>query len=143
MYIWDIFNFPYVNVPVLSNTIVFTFDAFSNISLFFTNIPLLAHSPSLIIIASGVASPKLHGHATTSIVTKVIILFPMPKPNIICTINVIIAIIMTIGTKYPDILSAIFAIGAFVLLASITSLTISDTVDSFPIFSALYFMNPS
>ena len=50
---------------------------------------------------------------------------------------------MTAGTKYPEILSAIFAIGAFVLLASITSLTISDTVDSFPIFSALYFINPS
>lgn len=127
----------------MSKTIVFIFEAFSNISLFFTNIPLLAHIPSLIIIASGVASPKLQGHATTSIVTNVIMLFPIPKPNIICNINVITAIIMTIGTKYPDILSAIFAIGAFVLLASITSLTISDTVDSFPIFSALYFMNPS
>ena len=51
--------------------------------------------------------------------------------------------IITTGTKTPDILSTIFAIGVFVLLASITSLTISDTVDSFPIFSALYFINPS
>ena len=58
-------------------------------------------------------------------------------------INVITEIISTIGTKYPDILSAILAIGAFVLVASITNLTISDTVDSFPIFSALYFINPS
>ena len=58
-------------------------------------------------------------------------------------INVITEIISTIGTKYPDILSAILAIGAFVLVASITNLTISDTVDSFPIFSALYFKNPS
>ena len=35
------------------------------------------------------------------------------------------------------------AIGAFVLLASITNFTISETVDSFPIFSALYFIKPS
>ena len=104
---------------------------------------MLAHSPSLITIASGVANPRLHGQATTRIVTKVIILSPIPLPNIIFTINVIIDTIITIGTKYPDILSAIFAIGALVLLASITSLTISDTVDSFPIFSALYFMKPS
>ena len=50
---------------------------------------------------------------------------------------------MTIGTKYPEILSAIFAIGALVLVASKTNLTISETVDSFPIFSALYFITPS
>ena len=59
------------------------------------------------------------------------------------TIKVIISITMTAGTKYPEILSAIFAIGAFVLLASTTNFTISETVDSFPILSALYFMNPS
>ena len=57
--------------------------------------------------------------------------------------NDIIAIIIIVGTKYPLILSAIFAIGAFVFVASTTSLTISDTVDSFPIFSALYFIVPS
>ena len=39
--------------------------------------------------------------------------------------------------------SAIFAIGAFVFVASTTILTISETVDSFPIFSALYFIVPS
>ena len=60
---------------------VFTLEAFSRISLFFTKIPLLAHSPSLTIIARGVAKPKLHGQATTRIVTKVIILLDTPKPN--------------------------------------------------------------
>lgn len=50
---------------------------------------------------------------------------------------------ITVGTKYPETLSAIFAIGAFVLLASTTNLTISDTVDSFPILSALYSKYPS
>ena len=82
-------------------------------------------------------------NATTSIVTNVIIAFPIENPNSKYIINVIIAMIITTGTKTPDILSTIFAIGVFVLLASITSLTISDTVDSFPIFSALYFINPS
>ena len=51
--------------------------------------------------------------------------------------------IITVGTKYPETVSAILAIGAFVLLASITNLTISDTVDSFPILSALYSKYPS
>ena len=55
----------------------------------------------------------------------------------------IIAITKTTGTKYPLIVSAIFAIGALVLVACVTSLTISETVDSFPIFSALYFIVPS
>ena len=50
---------------------------------------------------------------------------------------------ITVGTKYPETLSVIFAIGTFVLLASTTNLTISDTVDSFPIFSALYSRYPS
>ena len=42
-----------------------------------------------------------------------------------------------------DILSAILAIGAFVAVAFATNLTISETVDSLPIFSALYFIVPS
>ena len=58
-------------------------------------------------------------------------------------INAKTAITKTTGTKYPLILSAIFAIGAFVLVACVTSLTISETVDSLPIFSALYFIVPS
>lgn len=53
-----------------------------------------------------------------------------------------IAIIITVGTKYPLTISASFAIGAFVLVASITSFTISDIVDSFPILSALYSIYP-
>ena len=53
------------------------------------------------------------------------------------------AITIIAGTKYPLILSAILAIGAFVFVASTTILTISETVDSLPIFSALYFIAPS
>ena len=47
-----------------------------------------------------------------------------------------VARIITTGTKIPLILSAILEIGALVLVASATILTISETVDSFPIFSA-------
>ena len=72
--------------------------------------------------------------------------------DVIINLNEIIAIednglnttkIITTGTKNPLILSAIFAIGAFVFVASTTNLTISETVDSLPIFSALYFIVPS
>ena len=48
-----------------------------------------------------------------------------------------------IGTKYRLAISAIFAIGALVFVLSATNLTISETVDSLPIFSALYFIVPS
>ena len=89
-------------------------------------------------MARGVARPKLQGQATTKIVTNVVIAISKLWPIIKYIINVTIAIIITIGTKYPDTLSATLAIGAFVLVASTTSFTISDTVESFPIFSALY-----
>ena len=69
-------------------------DAFSNTSLFLTNIPLLAHFPSLTTIASGVAKPKLHGHATTKIVTNAVIAVPISYPKIRYAINVRIAIIV-------------------------------------------------
>lgn len=57
--------------------------------------------------------------------------------------KVIIAIKITAGTKYPLTLSATFAIGAFVFVASTTNFTICDIVDSLPIFSALYSKYPS
>ena len=57
--------------------------------------------------------------------------------------NVITAKVITIGTNTPLTLSAILAIGAFVFVASTTSLTISDIVESLPIFSALYKTSPS
>ncbi len=57
--------------------------------------------------------------------------------------KLIIAIIITTEQNILKFYQQSFAIGAFVLLASITNFTISDTVDSFPIFSALYFMKPS
>ena len=127
----------------MSKHIVFILCAFSNASLVFTNIPFLLAFPDEITIANGVARPKLHGHATTNIVTNMFI--AVAKFLLIANhiINAIIAIIIIVGTKYPLILSVTFAIGALVFVASTTNLTISDTVDSFPIFSALYFIVPS
>lgn len=95
------------------------------------------------MIARGVARPKEHGQATTNIVTKVFIAWPTSFPIIKYIANVIIAITITIGTKYPLTLSAIFSIGDLVFVASSTNLTILDIVDSFPIFSALYSKYPS
>ena len=127
----------------MSNTIVLILCAFSKASLFFINIPFLLATPDDTTIASGVAKPKLHGHATTKIETKTLSAVPKSLEIISHDINETIAIIITTGTKYPLILSAIFAIGAFVLVASTTSLTISETVDSFPIFCASYLIVPS
>ena len=125
----------------MSKHIVFALWKFSNASLVFTKIPFLLAFPEAITIASGVASPKLHGQATTNILTNILsaISFDIISHNT----NAIIDITNTTGTKYPLILSAILAIGAFVAVAFATNLTISETVDSLPIFSALYFIVPS
>ena len=117
--------------------------AFSNASLVFTNIPLLLEFPDAITIASGVANPKLHGQATTNTLTKTLIATEKSLEIINHIAKDIIDIANTTGTKKILILSAILAIGAFVFVASTTSFTISETVYSFPIFSALYFIFPS
>ena len=136
-------NVPFVNVPVLSKHIVFALWKFSNASLVFTNIPFLLAFPEAITIASGVASPKLHGQATTNILTNIFSASVMSFEIINHIKNAMTDMTNTTGTKYPLILSAILAIGAFVLVACATSFTISETVDSFPIFSALYWIVPS
>ena len=64
------FNFPKVRVPVLSKITVSILLASSNTSLVLTKIPFLAQTPSDTIVASGVASPKAQGQATTKTVTK-------------------------------------------------------------------------
>ena len=47
--------------------------AFSKASLVLINIPFLLALPDAITIARGVANPRLHGHATTNIVTNMFI----------------------------------------------------------------------
>ena len=127
----------------MSKHIVFALWKFSNASLVFTKIPFLLAFPEVITIASGVASPRLHGQATTNILTNMFIASAISFAMINHNTNAITDITNTTGTKYPLILSAILAIGAFVDVAFATNLTISETVDSLPIFSALYFIVPS
>ena len=75
------------------------FDELSNTSPFLIRIPFLIHTPSLTTIASGVASPKLHGHAITSIVIKVNKAEEKSDPNNKYKIKVITEITNIIGTK--------------------------------------------
>ena len=104
---------------------------------------MFAQTPSLTTIARGGARPKPHGHATTNTLTKAFIAWLNSNPSNKYPINVTIAMAITAGTKYPLTLSATFAIGTLVLVASTTNWTILDIVDSLPIFSALYSRYPS
>ena len=115
----------------------------SKVSLDFTNIPLLLQFPIATTIASGVANPSAHGHATTKTLTRAKIDSFISFVIIKFKINDINAIINIAGTKYPLILSAILAIGAFVFVASTTIFTILEILESLPIFSALYSIYPS
>ena len=99
MYSLEILNSPFVNVPVLSKQIAFTLWAFSKVSLVFTNIPFLLAFPDAITIASGVASPKLHGQATTNILTNIFIAIAKFLEINIHMQKAKNAIIKTTGTK--------------------------------------------
>ena len=85
----------------------------------------------------------LFGYKVVGVVENYSRMWQKVHPSIKYIKKVTIAIKITIDTKYPLTLSAILAIGAFVLVASITNLTISDMVDSLPIFTALYSKYPS
>ncbi|CAB4591416.1 unannotated protein [freshwater metagenome] len=62
-------GFPAVNVPVLSNTMVSIRRVLSSTSVPRMMIPLRAPRPVPTRRAIGVASPRAHGHATTSVDT--------------------------------------------------------------------------
>ena len=88
------------------------------------------------------ARPKEQGQATTKTVTNLVKAISKLFVNRL-KIKVRKAISRILGTKIELTLSATLAIAGLVLVASTTSLTISDTVDSFPIFSAFYSIYPS
>ena len=58
---------PLVKVPVLSNNIVFKFLDVSSTSLFLIRIPSSAPRPTPTVTAVGIARPRAHGQAMTSI----------------------------------------------------------------------------
>ena len=116
---------PSVIVPVLSNIIVSILCADSSASPPFISIPFSAPLPVPTIMAVGVARPNAHGHAITNIDINIVsentISFPPTKYQ---SNELTIAITKTVGTKYPDTVSANFAIGAFVPCASSTNFII-------------------
>ena len=67
------FGVPYVNVPVLSNTISLMRPISSSDSPSFTKIPLRVKFPIDAIIEVGVARTNAHGQNTTRIVTDRVI----------------------------------------------------------------------
>ena len=85
-------------------------------------------------MATGVASSNAHGQ----LITRTEIALDNAKlnsaPQIIQTKNVIAEIKSTDGTKIPETLSAVFAIGAFVAEASLTSFIICESAVSSPFF---------
>ena len=111
---------PHVRVPVLSNAIMLIFPVSSKETAVLNRIPFFAPIPFPTIIATGVARPRAHGQ----LITRTDIPLAKAKP-ISCPANsqiivVTIAMLITVGTKIPDTLSAILAIGAFVAAASLT-----------------------
>ncbi len=105
---------------------------FSNDSAFLYKTPSLAPFPLPTIMATGVASPKAHGHDTTSTETawvndkaKSLLIIS----QIVSTIN---EITMISGTKILATLSASFAIGALVTETFLTRSIILLKVVSSP-----------
>ena len=84
------------------------------------------------MIAVGVASPKAHGQEITR---TEIAQFKAKWKSLFLRVNhkmkVMIAIVITVGTKTPLILSASFAIGALEAPASSTKRMILESVVSF------------
>ena len=129
-------------VPVLSSATTLSFPVFSKASEVLKRIPFLAPIPFPTIIATGVASPRAQGQDITSTV----IAFSSAK-KILCPIKSHVAITtidisITAGTKIPDTVSAILAIGALVAAASLTICIILENVVSSPTLVALASKKP-
>ena len=133
---------PSVTVPVLSKAIYEIFPAASREAAVLKRIPFFAPLPLPAIIATGVASPSAHGQLITSTLIALASAKGIPLPVIIHTINVTAAMPMTVGTKIPETLSAIFAIGAFEAAAFSTISIICERAVSFPTPVASQRRNP-
>ena len=102
----------------------------------------MAPIPLPTIIATGVARPRAHGQLITSTEMPLAKAKPTLSPASSHTIIVMTAIVITAGTKTPETLSAILAIGAFVAAASLTIWIIWDNVVSSPTRVASQRINP-
>ena len=104
---------PFVIVPVLSKTTIFTWLASSNASPLLRRIPFSAPLPVPTMIAVGVASPNAHGQAMTR--TEMVIVRANTHdscPRKYQASPETRAKTITIGTNTPETLSASLAIGA-------------------------------
>ena len=133
---------PRVTVPVLSRTTVFTLPVCSSASAVLKRIPWRAPTPLPTIIATGVASPSAQGQLITRTDIALAREKPMSLPISSQTTSVTTAIEITTGTKTPETLSAIFAIGAFPAAASLTIFIICESVVSSPTRVASHLMKP-
>ena len=102
----------------------------------------MAPIPFPTIMATGVASPRAQGQLMTRTEIPLASAYPNSFPVSSQTMVVITAILITAGTKTPETLSAIFAIGAFVAAASLTILIIWERVVSSPTRVASHLINP-
>ena len=91
------------------------------------------------IIATGVARPSAHGQEITSTEIALAKAKESVCPAISQPIITTMAMPMTAGTKMPDTLSAILAIGALVAAASLTMWIICERVVSSPTRVARHF----
>lgn len=133
---------PSVTVPVLSNTTVFTSWAVSSASADLIEDAVGRPRPVPTMMAVGVARPSAHGHEMTSTLMACDMAVSSVEPPSIHTANVTTAMTMTTGTNTPDILSAIFSMGAFVDVASSTSRMMPASVVSSPTRSARMVNHP-
>ena len=136
------FGVPTVIVPVLSSAITFILPASSREVAFLNKIPFFAPTPLPTIMETGVASPKAHGQLITSTEIALVSENARSFPKIDQIINVTIEIPITVGTKMPDTLSAILAMGALLDDASSTILMIRESIVSSPTSVARHFKKP-
>ena len=129
-------------VPVLSSATIFTLPALSIASDVLNKIPFFAPTPPATIIATGVASPSAHGQLITSTEIPRASANETLAPAKSHAAAAAAAIKITMGTKTPLTLSAIFATGAFVAAESLTNSMIFEREVSLPTRTARHFIKP-
>ena len=102
----------------------------------------MAPIPFPTIMATGVASPRAQGQLITSTEMALASAYPKLCPARIHTRKVTAAMAITAGTKIPETLSAILAIGALVAAASLTIWMILERAVSSPTLTASQVRTP-
>ena len=135
---------PAVIVPVLSSTTALILPHVSNASAERISTPICAARPVETVTESGVARPNAHGHAIRSTETAATSACTTrgSGPNANHNAHDHTEISTTIGTKIPEILSAMRCTGALELCADCTNPMICASTVSLPTFVARYRNDP-